>query len=87
MSGLNLLLVEALKADIHTITGVLKKFLMELPDPLIPEKFSTRLEQIEYNAMTGEERKVAIIQALLHLPKANQGIFLKFYTFVGYDSV
>ena len=62
------------QADVHTITGVLKKFLMELPEPLIPEPYSTRLAELKLTQIFDQKEKdVAIIQSLLGLPKANQG--------------
>ena len=33
------------KADVHVVTGVLKKFLMELPEPLIHAPFSDKLAE------------------------------------------
>ena len=71
------------QADIHTITGVLKKFLMELPEPLLPEPYSSRLADLKLTSISDQnEKDVHIIQSLLGLPKANQGsLYCLFYHF------
>jgi hypothetical protein len=66
--------------DIHTVTGVLKRFLMELPSPLIPPPFSERLGEIDFNNISREEKRVQIKEALLGFPRENQGTLHTLWT-------
>lgn len=58
------------RQDIHTVASLLKKFLKELPDPLIPESMHANFLQCA--RLTNEEIRLTTLQQLvLQLPTAH----------------
>ena len=56
--------------DIHTVGSLLKKFFMELPDPLIPS--SMHREFFTCARLTNEEARLSTLKDLVyHLPTAH----------------
>lgn len=61
------------RVDTHAVTGCMKRFFMDLREPLIPHPYADKLFKLDLVNSSGEDTKLLILDALAGLPVENQG--------------